>query len=295
MAENKYKFLKDGLTDTENRVVEIYPKFLSAPLSSDDRFLFIYAFQLNEGETTHEVPYDLMTAIIFQEDFEYEDSLINDNISMLDLDDRVDSEIALHTLRKIHNHTALAFTQKREFSGVLQQAEADREQLAQAIQEQKREVKVLTEKTKRVSIEFTTVLGIFTSIVFALFGGVQVVSTLLSNTHSLTAKDMGDTILLASVATTLVYLLLIALLSGISKLTDNQYNVSGKVTAVVLLTLVFMALLGVLYGYDTASGQLLYFLQSYTLLVPATIIVAIILIVILVACTLMRQDKSKSA
>ncbi|MFD1485805.1 hypothetical protein ACFQ5J_11235 [Lacticaseibacillus baoqingensis] len=326
MAEPRY--LKQPLSVVEQLVSEIYPKFLETTLTKKDINLFIRAFQLDQDISTNEIPYDVMTAIIFQSDIKYDAARVNNNIDQIGqsstkngepIDETTKSRFT-HYLNKISNHTVLAFTQKREFARVLDQARRDTKQLSEDIEAQKEEVKAqkteidaqknevevqkaeveaqrkevaaLTRRTKRISIEFTTVLGIFTSIVFALFGGVQVISGLLGRGNDLAAEDIGNAIFLAAVATTLVYLLLIALLSGIGKLTETPYEVSGKVTAVVFLTLLLIAIVGVLYGHPTASGQLLYLLQRHSVIVPAILVLVALVIIVVIASVLTGHWKS---
>jgi hypothetical protein len=291
----EYKYLKPPKTPEENLVVAVYPKFLRTTLNRAEIRQFIQAFQLEKAEIANEIPYDLMTAIIFQSNYEYDGGILNNNIEVISLSTEKD---AGHCLNKILNHTVLAFTQRNEFAGVLKKARQDTAQLSKDIKAQKDEiatqkvdVEALTQRTKRISIEFTTVLGIFTSIVFALFGGVQVVSGLLGSKNALTAHDIGNAILLASIATTLVYLLLIALLSGIGKLTENHYEVSGKVTAIVFLTLLLLGLVGLLYGHVTASGKLIAFLQAHSIIVPSVLILVIVVVVALIGLVLMSRAR----
>lgn len=101
-------------------------------------------------------------------------------------------------------------------------------------------------KTMRGSIytDLVTILGIFVAIIVAVFGGFQSLGNLFENVDKI---GLGKAISLDAVALFGVYLILILLFQGISKLThQTRYQISIKFNAYLIVSFVIVFLLGIL-------------------------------------------------
>ncbi|UQS81989.1 hypothetical protein MOO45_07310 [Bombilactobacillus folatiphilus] len=96
--------------------------------------------------------------------------------------------------------------------------------------------------------DFITILGIFTAITFAVFGGMQTFTALFSklNIASATSKTYGFVLATGAVFGLILYGIIIVLFYGISKLTfsTDKYSPSPKLTQIILGILGIMFLAG---------------------------------------------------
>lgn len=97
---------------------------------------------------------------------------------------------------------------------------------------------------------FISVLGIFISISFTLFGA----ATLLNNIFSIatrkgfntSAEVIGTNIILAGFATCLIYLLTIGLMQGIASVSNLRYDFSLRKTFIILFLTIGVVLMGLM-------------------------------------------------
>lgn len=68
--------------------------------------------------------------------------------------------------------------------------------------------------------DFVSILGIFTAITFATFGGLQLLGNVFGNIKDISFNNIGGVLILGSVFIGGTYLLLITLFSGISKISN---------------------------------------------------------------------------
>lgn len=83
--------------------------------------------------------------------------------------------------------------------------------------------KKVDERMNSVYSGFVSVLGIFIAITFTLFGGMNLLSKIFSNiAKGATHVDTGLTIMLSGIFAILIYLIILGLTSGLSRLTQQR-------------------------------------------------------------------------
>lgn len=283
------------MTVSDEAVQKSFEAFLTTSFSKEEEAnKFFKGFLKNDWTFKNgEIPYDIMTNFIFHSGIEYPEQTVSSNIDFLiqnwEKAKKFETMQDCQTImQKVMNHTRLAFTQRDTFQSMVNEAQLTVSKLNENVDK-------IQKKTAKISVEFTTVLGLFTSIVFALFGGVQVVANLLNSNKPLTARDLGNNIVLASIATLLVFLLLISLLSGISKITEKHYDPFTKVTALILSLIITMMIGGLLYGHRSLSGHIFDFISHNQMwfAIPL-LILAVILPFIVLFLTIHPQNKPLS-
>ena len=111
--------------------------------------------------------------------------------------------------------------------------------------------------------DFISILGIFTAITFATFGGLQLLGNVFGQNASRDTHALGSALVLGSIYIYGTYLLLLALLTGIHKLMrvndtvkvktkikdilkDNDYHYSKKLMALISAFCLIMLVVGLL-------------------------------------------------
>lgn len=123
-------------------------------------------------------------------------------------------------LAKIYEHISLAHTQ---IMFLLKDEQIKKVQRSIEGIEHTVELNItkIDERINGVYAGFVSVLGIFISISFTLFGGVNILNTLFSNIKNSSNSSIGTAIVLAGIATLLIYLLSFTLLNGIQRLSNR--------------------------------------------------------------------------
>lgn len=187
------------------------------------------AIKLNEWH----VPYEIITKRIYATDVENLGQIpkaVQEKLENVRADDESDitsiSKIRLDTVRHIH----LAIEQKEYIDTNLKQAKEELERI--------RSVK------DSIYSDFIAILGIFTAITFATFGGLQLVGNIFGKLNHFTFKNIGGVLMLGSIFLLGMYLILIALLVGVSKLNNRKYHLSNSNMLILLTSFVTIFTLG---------------------------------------------------
>lgn len=216
------------------------------------------AEKLNGNHKWH-VPYDVLTQEIYKKPKSELDRLYfiaMENFSSLNPSEFIE-QIKNDTLRNIR----LAVCQKKYIAENIKNANEKLEEIndkAQRVSNEFKTIKSGLEKIKdlrsKIYTDFITILGIFTAITFAIFGGLQLIGNCLGNlTGKITLSKIGGILMIASVILLSVYLILVALMIGLSKLLsrsgDKRYKFTGKVTACIVGTIIGLFALGYSFVY----------------------------------------------
>lgn len=102
----------------------------------------------------------------------------------------------------------------------------------------------------KIYTDFITILGIFTAITFAAFGGIQLLGNLFNN---ITGKNinqlpfLGDMLILSSIFGLIMYGLIVTLFVGINKTTSvgRKYSFTPSIKNSIIVVLSILFLLGV--------------------------------------------------
>ncbi|RDS59645.1 hypothetical protein DWV05_04790 [Weissella thailandensis] len=122
----------------------------------------------------------------------------------------------------------------------------------------------LSEKMDKFYTSFISVLGIFISISFSLFGAATLLKNIFTisteNGFDVSAQVIGTNVLLAGFATILIYLLIVGLLQGIGSLAHKHYFFSIRKLFVIVSVAGGVIISGFIYSHSTLSWSHLIFL-----------------------------------
>lgn len=175
------------------------------------------------------VPYEIITEKIYATNMENLEEIPNSvqeklvNIRAIDNQDisRI-NKVRDDTVRHVH----LAIVQKKYIDSNLKQAKEELEQI--------KDIK------DSIYSDFIAILGIFTAITFATFGGLQLIGNIFGKLNRFSFKNIGGVLMLGSIYLLGMYLILIALLIGISKLNNRKYYLSNN--SIYVLTTSFITI-----------------------------------------------------
>lgn len=192
-------------------------------------------FILMERKKVH-VPYEMITDKIFSIDGESLDvlpSMIKENLDNVSKNTEFKRKFCEDTIR----HVQLAITQKNYIDGVLDNA--------------KKELSLLDDIKKNIYTDFISILGIFTAITFATFGGLQLLGNVFGKINNYNATSVGSVLMLGAVYLLGTYFILVALLKGVSELTGKQYGTPFRTRYIIVYTFGAIFLFGILYAHKT--------------------------------------------
>lgn len=108
--------------------------------------------------------------------------------------------------------------------------------------------KNLVNKNEKMTVDFVTILGIFTSITFATFGGLQLLGNVFGNIKSVDSASVGSELMLGSVFLFGTYMILIALLTGLSRLMGREYRTSFPTRFLMVSSFCVIFVFGLIYS-----------------------------------------------
>lgn len=175
------------------------------------------------------VPYEIITEKIYDTNTENLEKIPNSVQEKL-VNVRANGSEDISLIRKVRDdtvrHVHLAIVQKKYIDSNLKQAKEELEQI--------KDVK------HSIYSDFIAILGIFTAITFATFGGLQLVGNIFGKLKQFSFKNIGGVLMLGSIYLLGMYLILVALLIGISKLNDRKYYLSNN--SIYVLTTSFITI-----------------------------------------------------
>ncbi len=164
-------------------------------------------------------------------------------------------------------------------------------------------------KGSRIYAEFIVILGIFTTIIFATFGGLEISGNIFSNLNEVST---GKLLVFGSLIVSAITLILFLLLNGISKLTqfklrscgcsdeDCNHNVFQKHPSMIVanMALLLIFLVGVslyFFPYEQLLRQLFVDLNFFSSAsTPLYILIGVFAIYIFAMVCLFRKKSSQS-
>lgn len=208
--------------------------FLNRDFTDDEKKCFSFILKNILGKKTA-IPYDLMTQKVLNiEDENLLNQLLN-NVSKhlndveMNLEDLLDLQLGDGISYQILSHINMCV-------GIRKSINKSVEYYDKELGKAREEITSLKDIKQKIYTDFITIIGIFTSIIFALFGGVQMLSNILgkniiSNYHQiLNVMFIGLFYLLS------MFFLLIVLFSGINDLIqNNKFNISKKFFIILIL------------------------------------------------------------
>lgn len=149
-------------------------------------------------------------------------------------------------------------------------------------------------KIKRnVYSEFITILGIFTAITFAIFGGINTISSISSNLKisSKSPQNLGNLLIGAAVLGIVLFGIITVLFAGISKIIDKEYELPLLLNILVIATLTVMFLVGCIYTFTANGGW--YFNQNIFPLPRVVFSIIVVIVVYRITYIFYKKYKSK--
>lgn len=221
---------------------------LKAGSLQDEEFKMLEKMMLVASKKRNwHVPYEVITEKIYEGSF---DSGIIESIDQklgsYEFKD-VDREFVEKVTKDILRNVELAITQKEYIDKNMKTA-------SEKLKEIDTEFKEIQDTKSKIYTDFITILGIFTAITFAIFGGLQLIGNSLKNLGGpITSQGVGSILIIASIILLSVYLILVVLLTGLSKLLsgskNKRYKFTGKITTCVIVTIVGLFSIGCLFVF----------------------------------------------
>jgi hypothetical protein len=146
--------------------------------------------------------------------------------------------------KSIIRHINLAVIQRSYIDETSKEASNVASDIAYEAKDVSNEAKKVKDK---IYTDFITILGIFTAITFATFGGLQLLSNIFDHTDFSSLKNLGGSLFLGSCYIVGIYLILIVLLTGIKKLSqkNSEYIPSDDIKKQVYLVCFILGTIGV--------------------------------------------------
>ncbi|GEO66499.1 hypothetical protein [Levilactobacillus spicheri] len=139
----------------------------------------------------------------------------------------------------------------------------------------------LAQKNDKMVFDFVTILGIFTSITFATFGGLQLLGNVFGHVKNYQNQAIGSEIMLGSVFLFGTYVILVSLLSGISKLIDREYQTTRTIRLFVVVSIGIIFIVGFVYtDFERATRVSQWLYQPWWHLLAITVGIFVLVAII---------------
>lgn len=189
------------------------------------------------------LPYNMLNELVFNYGVEHirEFNLWD---SKADIRDEHENDLKQRIIRQvklsISQYTAIYLVSK-EANDISNRAKKTAEK-ANSIADDAKKVK------DKIYTDFITILGIFTAITFATFGGLQLIGNVFGNIKKFDLYSIGLDMMLGSILMFGIYIILMALIIGISKLKNknDEYKINKEITSWILKAFLFIFSIGVI-------------------------------------------------
>lgn len=148
----------------------------------------------------------------------------------------------------------------------------------------------LKSKSEHMTVDYITVLGVFTSITFATFGGLQLLGNVFGNIRNTAHTTVGREIMLGAIFLFGTYAILVALLTGVSKIVGKDYNLSKHNTMFTLAGITLIFLIGILYTNTEWANPMLEVFGKFPAVLFGFIVILFIAVVVWLMCTVLHQQ-----
>ena len=177
-------------------------------LDNTEGFIFIYSCMLDRTELWEELDLGKIKHDTNKDHKEFFDKLKilfgiakhNDNKLQMAINQIPCSNDNKKGIEQIINNELPKIMKKQQesLSKKIEEQDKQLESLSKKIEEQDKHLEKYTSKINNIYSEFITILGIFTAITFAIFGGMNLLTNLFKNIGS-TQASLGQTLILAAI------------------------------------------------------------------------------------------------
>lgn len=205
----------------------------SGPLTDKDFQVLDQMIIVAHNQSNWHVPYEIITEKIYTTEFKPTINIVNDVEQKLKSYPFQDNEFANKIADDILRHIKLAIVQKEYIDKNIKTAQDAKEKISN-------ELESIQDTKSKIYTDFITILGIFTAITFAIFGGLQLIGNTLGGlSRSMSFSKIGGVLIIASVILLTTYLILMTLVVSLSKLLSKHENKRYKFTAKITIWIVF--------------------------------------------------------
>lgn len=158
---------------------------------------------------------------------------------------------------KVIEHTKLASTQ---FDNLYARSENEIQNLTTNTQKLKKQQDSINKNYKEIKAEnqhlssnLITILGIFTAITFAIFGGLQLLGNVFGKAISSKGTShflVGNSIVLGGIFILAIYAIMLILFEGIGKLTKQNIGLSIKTMWLPITIAILIVVAGLAYSHN---------------------------------------------
>lgn len=251
----------------------------SETISRNFSMLLELVIPLRKQKRWH-IPYDLITKAIYNNFSIDEDRLkqlprkVMEKFDSIETLSTLDQNEVISCRDDTVRHVNLAIHQKKYIDHNLKKVNKDinktqsnLKKLNETAQNASKSVEKVKHLKDSIYSDFIAILGIFTAITFATFGGLQLVGNIFGRIAHFTFRNIGGVLMLGSIYLLLMYLILIVLLIGVSKLNDKNYHISNN--SVYVLTASFITIFTFGFGLmdEIISTHILFWLLIILILI----------------------------
>lgn len=176
------------------------------------------------------VPYEEITKKIFALDDDQTETIYQSISEKLDSAKDTENTYQVKLYDDTLRHIQLAITQKKYIDNHLKKASS--------------ELSEIDNVRKNIYTDFITILGVFTAITFATFGGLNLIGNVFGKISTAKSSNVGGVMMMGAVYLLCTYFLLAALLTGVSKLTVGKYELSESTCRLVIYGCIIIFILG---------------------------------------------------
>lgn len=196
-------------------------------------------------------------------------------------------------LQRLDRRSVELTTKQRELENQQESITIEIERQNKKLNEQKKIIKDQQDdfqntanKLNSIYSEFITILGIFTAITFAIFGGINTINSISSNLHisSSNPQNLGNLLIAAAVLGIVLFGIITVLFAGMAKITEKDYNLSPLLTISVLAIISAMFMIGLVFTFLADNWNLSIW--------PQIIISVVVIAAVIIAVAIFTKCKS---
>lgn len=213
-------------------------------------------FLASKNLDSHFIPYSEITRIIYSLN-----SMDGLDMFYTEIEKRLLNYLNIHKdmrgtfMVKVIEHTKLA---SKQFDNLYARSENEIQSLttnAQKLIKQQNSIndryKEIKTENQHLSSNLITILGMFTAITFAIFGGLQLLGNVFGNAISDKGTShfvIGNSIILGGFFVLSIYVIMLILFEGIGKLTKQDLGLSIKTMIITIIVTLLIVLAGYVYS-----------------------------------------------
>lgn len=236
------KIKQDKKDEFKNRLLNFLNKFL------DELEEIIISKENPNEHRSFQIPYNKITGLIYNCELQ-----IDDDKDMVAYEFHIYNENEgkyvqnKDLMNRVENHVQSCMLQLSKIQKASKEAQNIAENALKMTREADKKVKELNDIKHQIYTDFITILGIFTAITFAIFGGLQLIGNVFGNVKKFNLYAIGLDMILGSTLMFGIYIILMALIIGISKLkdSDTEYHFNKEITSWILKAFLFIFWVGV--------------------------------------------------